>query len=415
MRYKTGRPNRWFLWGLLALPYLVVQFHRVALGVLQPDLVREFGLSATAFANIGAAYFYVYAAMQIPSGILADTIGPRWTVSMSALVTAAGTFMFAIAGSPAMLFIARLVIGFGVSTIFIGILKVLSVLFSERSFASMTGLTSTVGNLGAVAAQAPLFFAAATWGWRTPLLTVGACTALAAVVCFYFVPADLGDSPSPQSVSGPSSSVFRELGIILRNRRTWPPWVVFTGLYGSFIALVGAWGQQFLVEFYGIGEAVASSFLTTTVLAFAIGGFAIARLSDLTSRRRRPMILSAGTVFVCWALLVSGFLRAEPAVQTVLVILGFSSGVVLITLPCGKEVNNPRYSGTSTSVVNIGGFLGSAIIPVVMGLVLDAAPGGVSIGSSYRLAMLVCLVCTGGALLGSLRITETHARNIAEV
>lgn len=407
MTQHARSPQRWFLWGLLALPYLVVQFHRVSMGVLQPDLVAAFGLSATAFANIGAAYFYVYAAMQIPAGILADTIGPRWTVSVSTLITATGTVLFAAASTPAMLFVARLVIGFGVSTIFIGILKVLAVLFDERSFASMTGLTSTVGNLGAVAAQAPLFFAAAAWGWRFPFFAVGAFTATAAVLCFLLIPAD-----TTASTPDTESHILRELGVILRNWRTWPPWLVFTGLYGSFIALVGTWGQQFLVQYHRLDESTASSFLTTTVLAFAVGGFAIARASDLLARRRAPMIVATATVLVCWVLLVSGFQLPATLLQVVLVVLGFSSGVVLITLPCGKEVNNPRYSGTSTSVVNIGGFLGSAIIPVIMGVVLDAQAGGSAGGEAYRLAMFVCLAGTGLAMLGALFVTETHARNI---
>ncbi|TVR04554.1 MAG: MFS transporter [Spirochaetaceae bacterium] len=398
------------LWGLLVLPYTVVYFHRLSLGVLRHDLMAEFALSATAFANIGAAYFYTYTVLQVPAGILSDSLGPRRTVSAAALITALGTTLFALAGSVGMLFLGRLVIGIGVSTIFIAILKLLAVWFDEGEFATLTGLTAGVGTLGGILAQSPLYAAAARWGWRTSFLAVAVFGAVSAVLCFALV----RDKPPAGSVPPvhPETHLFRELGAAVRNRRTWPPFLVFGGAYGAFIALSGTWGQSYLVIGLGIPGTVASGMLTWSVIGMAVGGLAFAMISDRLRLRRMPMILCASLLLVCWVLLVSGWVSSGPGLRALLIVLGLSSGVVLTTLPCGKEVNHPAFSGSSTAVVNVGGFLGSALVPLIMGGILDLAAPMMGDAQAYRLVLFVGVASVSVAVVGAFLITETRCRNV---
>jgi len=62
----------WLTWGLLASLYCVGYFQRVAPAVMVDELMRDFSITATMLGNLSAIYFYTYAAMQIPSGLLAD-------------------------------------------------------------------------------------------------------------------------------------------------------------------------------------------------------------------------------------------------------------------------------------------------------------------------------------------------------
>ncbi|SHH89689.1 Major Facilitator Superfamily protein, partial [Caloranaerobacter azorensis DSM 13643] len=77
---------RWYIWGILALAYVIVFFHRVAAGVVRQDLIKAFNITDVEFGNLGSMYFYAYMIMQIPSGILADTLGARKTVSIGTLL-----------------------------------------------------------------------------------------------------------------------------------------------------------------------------------------------------------------------------------------------------------------------------------------------------------------------------------------
>ena len=58
------------MWALAAAFYLFGFFQRVTPASLAPDLMRDFGLTAAGLGNLSAFYYYAYAAVQIPTGVL---------------------------------------------------------------------------------------------------------------------------------------------------------------------------------------------------------------------------------------------------------------------------------------------------------------------------------------------------------
>ena len=72
-------------------------FHRVAPGSIAADQREAYHASATLLGFIGAFYFYPYAVMQLPSGVLADSIGPRRLFTGGSLVAGVGSLVFAFA------------------------------------------------------------------------------------------------------------------------------------------------------------------------------------------------------------------------------------------------------------------------------------------------------------------------------
>ncbi len=113
----------WGIWSLAAVLYVMGFYQRVAPAVMTQELVRDFGLSGAALGNLSALYFYSYAAMQIPTGILVDRYGPRRLLSAAALLAGAGTFMFSAVDDYALASLARLIIGGAVAVAFVGLLK----------------------------------------------------------------------------------------------------------------------------------------------------------------------------------------------------------------------------------------------------------------------------------------------------
>src|SRR5687768_16884299 len=72
---------RWTSAGLLTVAFMVAFFHRMAPAVLADELRVGFQASAVALGTLSAVYYYVYTLMQIPAGVLADTLGPRRNVA----------------------------------------------------------------------------------------------------------------------------------------------------------------------------------------------------------------------------------------------------------------------------------------------------------------------------------------------
>jgi MFS family permease len=158
MHLDHSSPQRaaWFVWGLGALFYLMGFFHRVAPAVMTEELMREFNINAAALGNLSAFYFYSYVAMQIPTGILADTWGPRRLLTIGSLVAGIGTLLFALAPQIIWANLGRLLIGGSVAVAFVGLLKVANNWFPPPHYAMVSGVALFFGIIGAVFAGTPL-------------------------------------------------------------------------------------------------------------------------------------------------------------------------------------------------------------------------------------------------------------------
>jgi sugar phosphate permease len=85
---------RLFVVVLPAALYFFSYFHRVAPAVVAADLMRAFGITAASLALLAAVYPYVFAAMALLAGSLADGVGPRWTLAAGGVAMAVGTALF---------------------------------------------------------------------------------------------------------------------------------------------------------------------------------------------------------------------------------------------------------------------------------------------------------------------------------
>ena len=91
------RRLRWTTFLLVVLAYIISYFHRVAPATIAGDLQLTFHASAAALGGLAATYFYVYTLMQIPTGILVDTLGPRRILTLGGLVAGVGSLLFGYA------------------------------------------------------------------------------------------------------------------------------------------------------------------------------------------------------------------------------------------------------------------------------------------------------------------------------
>ncbi|SCY74353.1 MFS transporter [Alkaliphilus peptidifermentans] len=427
LKIKKMMTYRWVVWGVLVLAYIIVFFHRLAIGVVREDLVEAYGVSATTFANIGSTYFYAYMLMQIPSGILADTLGARKTVSFGTLLAGIGSIVFGFAPNLFMVFFGRLLVGIGVSVVFISILKVQSSWFKESEFATMSGITSFVGNMGGVMAQTPLAIMVAYFTWRNTFAAIGILSIILALVAFWVVrntPADMG-LPTIEEIEGEKKStqtmesppLLKSLLQALTNWNTWPSFFVFTGFFGAYVALTGTWGLSYLVDVYKLDPAVAPNYLTVAVFGLAIGSYTIGKFSDSIKKRKLPMILFGGVYTLCWGILVFMNGGRPPIVilYPLFFTLGFTCSTFVLGWACGKEVNHPAIAGISTSIVNIGGFLGGAVIPPILGYVFDTYGGQLEPVQLFQKAFLYCFIFVAASYLFTFAVKETHCKNIFNI
>ncbi len=414
---------RWVVWGTLFAVFPIVHFQRLALGVIRDELAGAFGLSSIAFANLGSIYFYVYAFMQIPAGFLADTIGVRLTVTLGMVLAGLGSILFGFAPNLYALYAGRFFIGLGVSVVFVSIMKAQTQWFQETEYGTLAGLTTFIGNVGGILAQTPLALLVALITWRISFAAIGVYTFVLAVLCYVFVrnePSEMGlppvNQPAVPHVNNVKSERLRlipSLKKVFGNPGTWVSFFIFVGYNAGFIVLVSIWGTSYIVDVYGLAKVQAANYILMIMVGAALGSMIIGRLSDHVRRRKLPMLIFGAVNVLCWFYLVV-LCGAKPPLASLtplLFVLGFSNMAFVLSHAWAKEVNPIELAGTTVAVVNVGGFFGAAIIPLILGIVFDKYGGVLPVVIVYKRALMICL---GSSLFGficTLLIKETYCKN----
>jgi predicted MFS family arabinose efflux permease len=402
---KPGRV-RWSVFALGVSAFWLSFFHRVAPAALAGELTRTFEVSGAALGALAATYFYVYALMQLPTGVLADTAGPRRVLAAGTLVAGIGSLLFASAESIAAAALGRTLVGLGASVAFICVLKINANWFDERRFATATGWANVIGITGAFAATAPLAWLVTFVSWRTVFTGIGLFSLVLAVLILWKVEDAPGHANAPACVhAAVELRWYHALAAVLRNRATWPGFWVNFGISGSNMSFVGLWAVPYLTSVYGM-SAIAAGHHTSLMLAgYASSTVLVGWLSDRMRRRRPLIVLSALFYLACWI----AWLIGVPYGWTYVLALGM--GIVVsgfsLSWACAKEVNAPGYAGMATSMANVGGFLAVGILQPLVGWVVDVSEPG-----DYRAALGVLAFFTSIGLAGALFIRETGCRNI---
>ncbi len=419
--------HRWTGFTLLVVTFVLGFFHRIAPGVVAPDLMASFSISAAALGTLAAVYYYIYTVLQVPAGILSDTLGPRYTVGLAGLIAAIGSVMFGLAEDFATATTGRMLVGLGVSFTFVGLMKFNTLWFPESRYGLVSGLTLLIGNAGAVLAATPLALVLNYATWREVFVgvgVVGTVLALATLVLLRNRPQDAG-YPDIQTLHGlvphpPAHRHWsRELYGALSNRHVWPAFVVMFGIVGTALAFVGLWCVPLMQDVHGMSRTAAANCATVMLIGTAIGSFFGGTVSDALGVRRPMVVMCASGVLLCWLGLI--FLPWGPgwSIWLLMGMLGLCAGGSTVSYAVTKEVAPPLFAGMSIAVANTGLFAGAAVAQPLFGWAMDVLWQGEIVNHlrtyewiDYRRGLYLS---AGLALLGvmfSLRLKETYCRNI---
>ncbi|ELY53544.1 major facilitator superfamily protein [Natronococcus amylolyticus DSM 10524] len=402
--------RRWLAWAALATVFLLVNLHRLSTAVISEELTVDFETSAAQLGTLHASFFLIYAAIQIPTGVLADRLGPRYVGSIGGIVLSLGAVGFALSGSYLAAFASRALIGLGSGVIFVSILRFCANWYRPDEFATMTGLTGSIAGLGAILATTPLAVTVGQFGWRATILSLGGVGIVAAGAVFVLArqsPAAAGLEPI-EGVPEQPDITLAELGdhlrTLARDLDQWLLSIVFFAGNGAMLTLVGMWGVPYIVVVYELDVTTASYFTLLASVGVLLGPTTIGWFSDRIERRLLPMTVGIGLFAVALAA-VPVFGQPPLAVVAVSYLAcGFLFGAAMLSLSVVKERYPPSASGIATATVNTAGFVGGTVLPAAMGVALDAYQTGETVEGTvaytefgYRIAfgILAATVAVG--------------------
>lgn len=352
----------------LVLGYVLSQFYRAFLAVLAPTLKRELGASPEDLALASGLWFAVFAAMQIPVGLLLDRVGPRRTAGyLFILGGAGGAAAFATATSPQGIVLAMALIGVGCAPVLMAALYIFARVYPPAMFASLAGLLIGIGSAGNLAAAAPLTWAADAFGWRAAIWIVAAATLVVGAALLALI-----HDPGPPPPSDAEQTGFVAL---LRQPALWVMVPLMLVCYGPAAGIRGLWAGPYFADVFGLDDARIGVLTLWMALAMVLGNFAYGPLDRLLGTRKWVIVGGNLAVASCLGLLAL-WPAASPGRSALLLAgVGFFGASYPMIMAHGRAFFPHHLAGRGVTLVNLMGIGGAGLLQIASGRLFAAAEG----------------------------------------
>jgi MFS family permease len=392
----------WLIWTIGIFSYLVAVTQRTSFGVVGLEATERFHASASAISFFTVLQLLVYAALQIPVGVMVDRFGSRAMIAGGALLMGLGQLQLAFADSVPAGVLGRVLVGAGDAMTFISVIRLIPLWFAPARVPLLTQLTGMSGQLGQLLSVVPFAFILHTAGWTPAFLALAGFSGVAVVLVVLMLQDMPPGTPKQEAAKG-----LRATGVSLS--RAWKQpgtrlgmWSHFTIQFsGTVFAMT--WGYPFLISAQGLGAGTVASLMSLYVAGAIGAGPLIGRFVARHPLRRSTMVLLiVGATAAAWAAVLLYPGRSPLWLLAVLiVVLAIGGPGSMIGFDFARTFNPAHRIGTATGIVNVGGFFAALMAIYLIGAVLDILNStGFSRGELYGLEPFRIALCVHFLLLG---------------
>jgi sugar phosphate permease len=413
---------------LLCLAYLFVPFHRVSPAIMALDIMADMHLDAPTMGILASAFFFSYGAMQLPSGLMADSLGPRLTLPIFFGLAGIGAIVFGLSDSVVGLMVARICMGFGVSVVFICGIKLFSRWFPPETFARMSGIYLGMGGLGLILGSGPMASLCSAMGWRNGLILSGVVGVAVAVALWFFVrdtPEQAGfESPFPthgKETGGQTpAELWQSVRDICSSRSFWFIATWFFCQFAIHMSFGGLWGGPFLMDTHHMTKAQAGGVLNMMGIGMLAGGPFTGWLSDSVFKARKPVMLlnAVGTVALFVVLGMNGDTLPDWTMYVWFFLLAaFGMGSLSVGFASIRDIFGDKATGTGSGLLNTLPSFGVSVFQPLTGWILETygktPDGGFTMdGYAMSCALYAAVACVG--VCGALLVREPMATPVPD-
>jgi MFS family permease len=374
-----GGRTAWTVLAVGQFATVVAVLQRSSLGAATTDALDRFAITAATLGAFAMMQLLVYAAMQVPVGVLIDRYGSKLLIVVGSMVMAAAQAIFAFASTLPWAYAARMILGIGDALVFISVMRLVPAWFPPQNSAKVTTATGPINQLGFVASAVGFSAMLAGVGWTPSFLAAALVSTGTALLVLVLV----RDSPLGLPPRIPLRRALATAGHGVREAWAQPGtrlgfWLGFMTLFTG-MAFGMMWGYPYLT----VGQGLASGTAGTLMLVLSLMGivYGVTLGSVLARYPYYRSLIGIGLIVVVMILWAAVLLWSGPAPLWLLVILVAAlpapSIISVMTFDIARTSNPPRRLGSAIGVVNVGAFLGTLIVVMAIGLVLQLlSPSG---------------------------------------
>jgi len=385
------------------------------------ELMRDFSVTSQTLGVLSGIYFYSYAAMQLPGGVMMDYFGPHRLLTIATLVCAISTIAFGMTDNFFMACLARLMIGFGSAFAAVGTMKLAANWFPAQRFALLTGLMVTIGMMGAIGGEAPLALLIEDFGWRHSMIIMGSIGILLSILIVFFAK-DSPENYKPAVHHHPleeEEALLPSILKIIKNKQLW-----LVACYGGLMYMAtpvfcGLWGVPFLMNKMMIAKTTAANLISLVFVGWAIASPLWGIFSNRIGLRKPPLYIGCVGALICSTLFIFAPISSAWLMESLLFLFGIFSAGFLPAFTVAKELCNKKYVATGLSFMNMINMIGIALAQPLIGFILDRMWRGEMTGTvrlypveAYHTALAILPLCMLVALFILPKIKETYCQSV---
>ena len=386
---------------LLALALLtgLSQFHRSALGVIAPELSADLALTPAMLGAANGMFFAAILVMQLPVGIALDRLGPRLVVAGLSVIAVLGLVLQGLATDGTTLLVARALIGIGCAASFMSAVVLCARWYGRGEMTLALSRIFALSQAGILLAGAPLAWLAGWLGWREAFLVAALVTGVVALAWWRLVRDDPPHCPAPKRPSETLIEALRGQFSIWRLPGLSRVLALHLVAYAAAATVIGLWAGPYLADVHGLDANARGRALAVMGLAMPIGLLLVGPLEKHFFPR--AALITAGAALSALMLIGLALWPTPPLPVALGLLVGlifFSSYPVLLVTEA-RGLFPDHLVGRGASTVNMAQLVGSALLPLLVGLVIGFFPieEAVRPEAAYRAGFAVL---AGSLLLG---------------
>jgi len=407
---------RWKIFLMMLFLIAINYIDRASLSVAMPLIAKEFDLSPAMQGLILSSFFWTYALMQVPGGMLADKYKPRIVIACATVFWGIAQAVAAFTTNATALLLTRLGLGAAEAPIYPAGGKLNAIWMTQNERGRGATLLDGGAPLGAALGAIIITWLIASLGsWRLAFIVAGVGTVLAGVLAWYYV----RNSPrehrgvnelearyieealasehraEPANLSGRSLDFFKY-------RSVWCMaigWMCFNTVFYGLLT----WMPNYLNKVHGfdIKQMGGASFIIffSGFVGELIGGWIADKWKEAGGR---PNVVMR-TLFGIAAVVATASIFSVAYVTDPVVVVVLLSSTLFFLRWCGLFWCVPSMLGTRNKVgflggvMNLGGNIGGISVPIIVGMIVQFT-------GSYFLALMFFAAAGVGLLLASTAI-----------
>lgn len=396
LREQLGSNSRsWVAWSLMSF-YSILQFLlQGSVGVLSEGVKETFNTDAAAIGLLSSSFYLSYILMQIPAGMIYDRFGIRRVAIFASIILVLGCLGLGIAPNLNLAIFSRVIIGFGASFGFVGLIFGVKKWFDLKLFPMIVAISECLCMIGVGAANNLLSIISSRFGWR---YAMGFC-ALLALGQLVIMILHLRDNSEPcESEMKSRASVVADLKQVVKQPIVWLAGFYSAGVFSIISVFIALWSIPFLKSAYNLTVVQATSICSSTYLGIAACSLLIAWLTKRFSISSLMAIGSGSSLLFCMIFIYARV--TIPLLYILAFLMGFCAAVYQLSFTMIAKSVPGKIQGAAIGTTNMIMMIIAPILQPMIGLIISSYQGNgifdgfeVYSSSAYQFGLSIIPAC----------------------